>query len=303
MRLRGGLSALFNVLDLLQLICISLPFCCNYLHLRFCVHTGRNDSKQQTVWEGHFWFHWKKKTSSVLRTEQVSSVFEFAPLGYFKYTGLEAERKWVKEKKWKHWRQFVRKKASGEYQKDKSNPSNQITSYCGSISVWLGLVLLHISHCRTTINHYRVRDYQFSACVSARYVSAGLLCLRGSTSVFFFLPLIMLWTEAAVSSRLAQPPSHTEGLQYWSDVLRLLFVWPLTLPQPCVAPFSERTWNIVFAKINITAVRLFHIRSNLLQTGCDTCSLSKLEIFSQALYDTDRGNTSFFTGDGSCRGL
>lgn len=195
------------------------------------------------------------------------------------------------------------KKHQENTKKIKVNPSNQIASYCGSISVWLGLVLLHISHCRTTINHYHVRDYQFSACVSARYVSAGLLCLRGSTSVFFFLPLIMLWTEAAVSSRLAQPPSHTEGLQYWSDVLRMLFVWPLTLPQPCVAPFSERTWNIVFAKINITAVRLFHIRSNLLQTGCDTCSLSKLEIFSQALYDTDRGNTSFFTGDGSCRGL
>lgn len=77
-------------------------------------------------------------------------------------------------------------KASGGFGKDKSNPSNRIASYSGSISVGCGLVLLHISHCRTTINHYRVRDYQFSASVSARYVSAGLLCLRGRTSVFFF---------------------------------------------------------------------------------------------------------------------
>lgn len=53
----------------------------------------------------------------------------------------------------------------------------------------------------------------------------------------------------------------------------------------------------MFAKINITAVRLFHVRSNLLQTGCNTCSLPKLKIFSRALYDADRGNASFFTGE------
>lgn len=55
------------------------------------------------------------------------------------------------------------------------------------------------------------------------------------------LPPVRVWTEAAVGSRLAQPPSHTEGLQCWSDVLRLLFVWPLSLQQPCVATFSRES--------------------------------------------------------------
>lgn len=39
-------------------------------------------------------------------------------------------------------------------------------------------------------------------------------------SGLFFL-CILFWTEAAVGSRLARPPSHTEGLQYCSDVMFL----------------------------------------------------------------------------------
>lgn len=52
------------------------------------------------------------------------------------------------------------------------------------------------------------------------------VCLSGLFSL-----CIWFWTEAAVGSHLAQPPSHTEGLQYCSDVmfLRLLFVCPLRL--------------------------------------------------------------------------
>lgn len=140
------------------------------------------------------------------------------------------------KKKWKHCRQFVQKKASGGYEKDKSNPSNQIASYSGSISVRLGLVLLHISHCRTTINHYRVRDYQSSACVSARYVSAGLLCLRGSTSVFFFPP----WScfglkQLSVVVLPSRPPTqraYSTGQMFWDCSLSGLspFTSPAWLP-------------------------------------------------------------------------
>lgn len=70
--------------------------------------------------------------------------------------------------------------------------------------------------------------------------SAGLLCLRGSMCIcggVFLLLCILFWTEAAVGSRLAQPASHTEGLQYWSDVMlvRLLFV--------CLSHFTSTAWS------------------------------------------------------------
>lgn len=82
MRLRGGLSALFSVLDLLQLICISRLFIYNYLHLLFCVHTvGEIIPSSKLFGKGISGSTGKKKTSSVLKTEQVSSVFEFAPWG------------------------------------------------------------------------------------------------------------------------------------------------------------------------------------------------------------------------------
>lgn len=143
--------------------------------------------------------------------------------------------------------------------------------------------IVHISHSRSKINHYWVRDYQFGACASARCFSAGLLCLRGSTSVFFFPPSVV-WTEAAVlSARLAQPPSHTEGLQYWSDVLRLLFVWPLSLHQPRVATFSRpgwHTWSVAFAKMDVAAVRFFNIASHLVKMWFHTSTLPKFKIFS-----------------------
>lgn len=162
-----------------------------------------------------------------------SSVFEFAPWGILSILDCKQKGNEWTRRNGNIIGKLCKKKSM---RIRKSNSSHQMATSSCSISVWLGLV--HMSHWRATINHYWMRDYRFSACVSAQYVSAGLLCLRGSTSVFFF-PLIMFWTEAAVGSRLAQPPSHTEGLQYWSDVLRLLFVWPLTLYQPCVATFSR----------------------------------------------------------------
>ena len=100
------------------------------------------------------------------------------------------------------------------------------------------------------------------ACVRACF-SAGLLCLRGGMCIcgFFFSLCILFWTEAAVGSHLAQPPSHTEDLQYGSDVVlvRLLFVYP-TLPALCGHSQSAR-----LTKIDCI------IRENASHSSCISC--------------------------------
>lgn len=45
-----------------------------------CTHCGRNYSKQQTVWEGHFWFHWKKRPLLCSKPNK-SAVFLSLPPG------------------------------------------------------------------------------------------------------------------------------------------------------------------------------------------------------------------------------
>lgn len=66
--------------------------------------------------------------------------------------------------------------------------------------------------------------------------SVGLLCLW-----LFFSLCIWFWTEAAVGRRLAQPASHTDGLEDWSDVMSLiLFVFfCLLLRAPCTCPVGH----------------------------------------------------------------
>lgn len=242
MWLKAGLSSSLDqpsssVLDLLQLICIPLPSNFNFLHLLSCVHTlgeiipnsklGR--ALQVPLEQGLFLMGSKLWTS-----QQCFWVLSFPPWGVWSI--LETKQKL---NEWKRKTTNITDNLCTRMQQEDKKKINWTPQARSQLIVEPFCVIcatVHMSHCRSTINHHWVRDYQFSACVSAQYFSAGLLSLRGSTSVFFFFFPFMFWTQAAVGSRLAQPPSHTEGLQYWSDVVRLLFVWPLSLYSPAWPP-------------------------------------------------------------------
>lgn len=105
-----------------------------------------------------------------------------------------------------------------EEDKKKINLSQIDTKSC---SVWCGVgSIVIISHCRSKINHYWVRDYQFGARVSARCFSAGLLCLRGSTSVgFFFFPRSCFGRrQLSVVVLPSRPPTqraYSTGQMFW----------------------------------------------------------------------------------------
>ena len=87
------------------------------------------------------------------------------------------------------------------------------------------------------------------------------LCVCVGVCVCVFPPPLCLWfwTEAAVGSCLARPPSHTEGLQCGSDVMlvRLLFVWLLpftsSVCSPPAARLSETKQTVSLAKVYVRA--------------------------------------------------
>lgn len=127
-----------SVLDLLQLICISLPDSWIYLHLLFCVHTvGEIIPNAKLFGKGNAGSTGGKKP--LLCSKLWSSVFEFAPWGILSILSCKQ-----KGNEWKRRNGNIIGKL---YKKSnmrirKSNPSHQIATSSWSFSVWLGLVLL-----------------------------------------------------------------------------------------------------------------------------------------------------------------